>query len=101
LRKLNRNGYIRRRSGGGYAVFDTDIRDVFEVIAILEGYAVYLVAYKAPDDGIRILEDIIGKGEECIRTNNREAIVRLNREFYDALCLVAGNKRLYDIIDNG
>jgi DNA-binding GntR family transcriptional regulator len=103
LRKLDRDGYIRRRSGGGYTVgilFDTDIRDVFEVVAVLEGYAVYLAAYNAPEDGIRILEDIIGKEDEYIRTNNREEIARLNWKFYDTLYLFAGNKRLYDIINN-
>jgi len=99
LKKLDRDGYIRRRSGGGYAIFDTDISDVFEIIAVLEGYAVYLAASRAPEDDIRILENIIRK-EECIRTNNREKIARLDWKFYDTLCFFAGNKRLYDIINN-
>lgn len=103
LRKLDRDGYIRRRSGGGYNVgtlFDTDIRDVFEVVAVLEGYAVYLAAYKIPEDSIRVLEDIIGKEDECIRADNRKEIARLSWKFYDTLCIFAGNRRLYDIIDN-
>ncbi len=103
LRKLERDGHIHRRPKGGYTVgvlFDTDIRDIIEIVAVLEGYAVYLAAYKAPKDGIRILEDIIGKEEECIRTNDREEIARLNWKFYDTLCRFAGNKRLYDIINN-
>ncbi|OPY79166.1 MAG: putative HTH-type transcriptional regulator YdfH [Syntrophorhabdus sp. PtaU1.Bin058] len=103
LRKLDRDGYIRRRSSGGYTVgilFDTDIRDVFEVVAVLEGYAVYLAAYKIPEDRIRTLEGIVGKEDECIRTNNHEEFARLNWKFYDTLCLFAGNRRLYDIINN-
>ncbi|MCS7280856.1 MAG: GntR family transcriptional regulator [Desulfobacterota bacterium] len=103
IQKLEKEGLIYRLPKGGFAVSsisDDDIEEVFEIRSILEGYAGYLATKRITQEELTSLEEIVKKGEESLRKNDFEALVKLNTEFHDRLYRASKSKLLYRIIND-
>ena len=80
-----------------------EIREIYEVRAALEEMAARLVARRATDEQIGVIEAIGAHRRSVARDlrsdieDARALVVRLNDEFHDAIMRGAGNLRLADI----
>jgi DNA-binding GntR family transcriptional regulator len=90
----------------GYVVREhthDEIREIYEVRAALEEMAARLVAQRATDEQIGVIEAIGAHRRSVARDlrsdiqDARTLVVRLNDEFHDAIMRGAGNLRLADI----
>ncbi|MBU0477273.1 GntR family transcriptional regulator [bacterium] len=76
-----------------------EIKQIYEVRAVLEGYAARLVALCISNQEIRELENI-GKGEnKAKQSKDRNALVKIDREFHDFIMKKCGNKELARIME--
>lgn len=103
IQKLEKEGLIYRLPRGGFAVrsiTDEDIDEVFGIRRILEGYAGYLATLRITKDELDALDEIVKKGEECLRKGDLDALVRLNTEFHDTLYKASKSRLLYSIIND-
>lgn len=103
MQKLEKEGLIHKLPRGGYAISVItmeDIEEVFGIRSVLEGYAAYLATFRANDEDIKALEEIVRKEEECLKENNTEQIIALNTEFHENLYRAAKSAKLYVLIND-
>jgi DNA-binding GntR family transcriptional regulator len=103
MQKLEKEGLIHKLPRGGYAISIItmdDIEEVFGIRSILEGYAAYLATARVKDEDIQVLEQIVKKEEECLRSKDTDQLIRLNTEFHEHLYKSARSAKLYSIIND-
>lgn len=99
LRHLESEGFVERLSTGGVMVVGIDlkdIRDLFGVRAVLEGYIAFEVAARATDAQLRELAELLDQMERL--RAYRDQFLRLGLDFHDRLAQVAGNERIRGVI---
>lgn len=99
LNRLNGEQLVRRRPNGGYevtALTETDIRETYEMRAILEGYIVAQAALSFTPEQIALLEENIRKQEK--QKENIEAYAHLNREFHEFFFKATSNSKFTAVL---
>jgi len=79
---------------------DTDLNDVFPVMALLEGRAAYEAAQKASPEDLRLLEKIHADLERHAAAGDTDRFFEANDAFHTALQDIAGNRWLKQLIED-
>ena len=101
LHRLEQEGYISRRPGGGYVVRPLTVEEVEEVVglrAVLEEYAATLASQRADERTLAALKDNVQAFARAIEQGDNEALVELNARFHGLLHEAAGSKLLSRVL---
>jgi len=99
LHKLESEGLIKPLASRGFVASQDskdDIEELFEIRAVLEGYALRVICGRITDTVLAQLEDTIEKAEEALRRHGLDEIFQWNTRFHDTLHdLITDRRRLY------
>jgi DNA-binding GntR family transcriptional regulator len=99
LHKLESEGLIKPLASRGFVASQDskdDIEELFEIRAVLEGYALRLICGRVTDPVLAQLEDTVEKAEEALRRHGLDEIFQWNTRFHDTLHdLITDKHRLY------
>ena len=88
LHKLELEGLIKPLETRGFCVPEDSIEEmeeIFDIRAILEGFALRVVCEKISDQKIEQLNGFIEKAESALRRKQTAAVLKYNTEFHDTL----------------
>jgi DNA-binding GntR family transcriptional regulator len=91
--KIRRGAYVTE-------VDITEIGQIFEVIALLEGQGVKKVAQQATDQELEILDSIHLKLEKAAADRDIDKFFELNQEFHDKVQEIGGNRWMRKVISD-
>lgn len=99
LHKLESEGLIKPLPSRGFiAAQDSkdDIEELFEIRAVLEGYALRVICGRTDDALLDRLEETVRKAEEGLRAESLDDVFQWNTRFHDMLHeLIVDRRRLY------
>jgi DNA-binding GntR family transcriptional regulator len=99
LHKLESEGLIKPLASRGFVASQDskdDIEELFEIRAVLEGYALRLICGRITDAVLAQLEDTVEKAEGALRSHGLDEIFQWNTRFHDTLHdLITDKHRLY------
>ena len=100
LQRLAAEGLVvsRRR---GWVVLEhtsTEIREIYEARAALEGYCARLAAERATEAQLKEIASLHRGDPKRILKSSRQHLVEVNERFHDAIVAAAQNERLADMI---
>jgi len=99
LHKLESEGLIKPLASRGFVASQDskdDIEELFEIRAVLEGYALRVICGRITDAVLAQLEDTVEKAEEALRRHGLDEIFQWNTRFHDTLHdLITDRHRLY------
>jgi DNA-binding GntR family transcriptional regulator len=100
FRMLAAEGLIEeepRRGAFVVTLSGTDVREIYDVRAAIEGRAAALLALRRDADAVRELRAAIDAIRAASRTGDVVAVRRADLAFHERLCALSGNGRLHDI----
>ncbi len=99
LHKLESEGLIKPLASRGFVASQDskdDIEELFEIRAVLEGYALRLICGRVTEAVLAQLEDTVEKAEAALRRHGLDEIFQWNTRFHDTLHdLITDKHRLY------
>jgi DNA-binding GntR family transcriptional regulator len=99
LHKLESEGLIKPLASRGFVASQDskdDIEELFEIRAVLEGYALRLICGRVTEVVLAQLEETVEKAEEALRRHGLDEIFQWNTRFHDTLHdLITDKRRLY------
>ena len=103
IHKLEREGFLRKKPGGGFSVLGLSREDVIETFGIrsvLESYAARLAAEKHNPQSLKPLEKKIDIFQKRLDSGEFEPLADINTEFHDLLYGLSESPRLIKMIHN-
>lgn len=102
LLRLQYDGLVesRRRGWIVHEHTETEVRQIYEVRAALEGFAARLASVHASPDELAELEQLYPEPIPQLVAGPRARLVELNRVFHRRINEVAGNERLADLCES-
>lgn len=104
LQRLHRDGFVDFSPHLGAVVkgwSPADVREIFEVRALLEGMGCERAARRVTEEDLALLSGLCDEMEAVARAPSRlPAMSELNRRFHLELLRIAGNRRLAEIAGN-
>ena len=104
LHKLESEGLIKLLETRGFIVYrdsKDEVRELFELRAILEGYALRVISERISDEDLDRLEGLITRAEDALRRGRMEEVFKWNTKFHDTLHgIVIDRERLYRLLVN-
>jgi len=103
IHKLEREGFLRKKPGGGFSVLGLSREDVIETFGIrsvLESYAARLAAQKHRKQTLKPLEKKIDTFQNRLDSGDFELLADINTEFHDLLYGLSESPRLIKMIHN-
>lgn len=103
IHKLEREGYLRKRSRGGFIVLgldSNDIEETFGIRSVLEGYAARLAAIKHDERDLKPLEAQIQTFQQHLDNGKLDILPDINTEFHDMLYALSKSPRLIKMIND-
>ncbi len=104
LHKLESEGLIKLLETRGFIVYrdsKDEVEELFELRAILEGYALRVISEKISERDLDRLEGLIEGAEDALRRGRMEEVFKWNTKFHDTLHgIVIDRKRLYRLLVN-
>ncbi len=100
IRKLEKEGFVVIQSRKGAYVSDTtpkDMRDVFEIRRVLEGFATELAAKNMTDEEIFNLMITHKAFMHALENNHIDSLIQLDREFHNQILKASGNLKLIEL----
>ncbi len=98
LHKLESEGLITPLSTRGFVASQDskeEVEELFEIRAVLEGYALRVICDRITDAVLEELETVVAKAEEALERGCLEELFRWNTRFHDALHeLIPDRRRL-------
>lgn len=88
LHKLELEGLVKPLESRGFCVpLDSveEMEEIFEIRAILEGYALRSVCQVITEEEIEKLDQFVDKAESALEKQKREDVFQYNTEFHDAI----------------
>ena len=102
LYKLEAEGLIRPLETRGFIVSGDskeEIEELFQIRAVLEGYALRIISEKITEESLRRLNGFIEKAEVTLKVHRMNEVFKWNTQFHDTLHdLVSDKVRLYRMI---
>ena len=99
LHKLESEGLIKPLPSRGFIASQDskeDIEELFEIRAVLEGYALRVICGRIDDALLERLEETVRKAEEALRAQSLDDVFHWNTRFHDVLHeLIVDRHRLY------
>jgi DNA-binding GntR family transcriptional regulator len=104
LHKLESEGLIKPLETRGFIVSrdSTDeVEELFEIRALLEGYALRIISEKISEKDLEQLNSFIEKAEEALRRKRIDGVFKWNTKFHDMLHnMVTEKRRLHRLMVN-
>jgi DNA-binding GntR family transcriptional regulator len=100
LLQLEKEGFVSHTKNVGAVVKKISIgkvREIYEIVTILESYALGQAVEKLSEKDIAYLKDLQRSMEEKLLANQFSLYVKLNAEFHDYVVRKSGNETLRDI----
>ncbi|MBN2333530.1 MAG: GntR family transcriptional regulator [Deltaproteobacteria bacterium] len=101
FRQLESEGFltiIPRKGAMVASLEEKDIRDFYEIKAVLEGYAARIAAEHISDDEIAKLERLNAKIRECADRQDVAGMTRVHNEFHQLILEICGNQKIMTIV---
>lgn len=99
--KLEQEGLMKKMPNGGFIVnqfSERDIKEIFGIRSVLEGYAGWLAVANMDESHIASLEKIILQSEKYLEQGNIDELSKINDKFHDKINKCSGSGRLYRMI---
>lgn len=103
LRQLESEGFLEiipRKGAIVAALNEKDIRDFYEIKAVLEGYAARIAAEKITDAEITRLERLNRKMKEYATKMDVEGLTLNHNEFHRFILEICGNDKITSVVSN-
>jgi DNA-binding GntR family transcriptional regulator len=104
LHKLESEGLIKPLETRGFIVSrdsKDEVEELFELRAILEGYALRIISERISEEGLKQLGKLIAGAEDGLRRKRMEEVFKWNTKFHDMLHgIVVDKKRLHRLLVN-
>lgn len=100
MKMLEAKGFVTILPGVGFKIRKPSIDEIVELLEIrgaLELLAIKRAVNLCSSKDVNLLEDILDKTRECIKTGNTEEYFQLNEEFHFALYELSGYDRLIQL----
>ena len=101
LSRLELEGFAARDDNGRLAVVritSEQVRDLFELRSLLEGYATRLAAERISDDELERLDAMIQRDGQALQNDDIEALGDLNQQIHDVMMEASRNRVLVDLV---
>lgn len=101
LRQLDSEGFLLvlpRRGARVAPLSEKDIREFYEVKAVLEGYAARLATAHITGKEIEKMEHLNAGMEKADQEKDYRRVFRLHNEFHEVFLRASGNEQLYHLI---
>src|SRR5574337_284784 len=99
LHKLESEGLIKPLATRGFIASQDskeEVEELFEIRAVLEGYALRVICGRVTDSVLEQLEQAVEKAEEALRSHSLDELFQWNTRFHDTLHdLITDKHRLY------
>jgi len=99
LHKLESEGLIKPLATRGFIASQDskeDVEELFEIRAVLEGYALRVICARITEVVLDKLEETVDEAEEALREKALDAVFRWNTRFHDILhAIITDKHRLY------
>jgi len=104
LHKLESEGLIKPLETRGFIVSrdsKDEVEELFELRAILEGYALRIISERISEEDLKQLGRLIAGAEDGLRRKRMEEVFKWNTKFHDTLHgIVVDKKRLHRLLVN-
>ena len=104
LHKLESEGLIKPLETRGFIVSrdsKDEVEELFELRAILEGYALRMISERISEEDLKQLDRLIAGAEDALRRKRMEEVFKWNTKFHDMLHgIVVDKKRLHRLLVN-
>jgi DNA-binding GntR family transcriptional regulator len=104
LHKLESEGLIKPLETRGFIVYrdsKDEVEELFELRAILEGYALRIICGRISEEDLKQLGRLIAGAEDALRRKRMEEVFKWNTKFHDTLHgIVVDKKRLHRLLVN-
>lgn len=101
LYELASDGLVVLSPHKGASVADfslEDLKDIYSIRIPLEGYGAYLATQNIGPEDLIQLQTLVEQMKKLFQRGDRWQLLETNREFYATFYVIAGRKRLYDLI---
>ncbi len=99
LHKLESEGLIKPMATRGFVASQDspqEVEELFEIRAVLEGYALRVICARVTEAVLGHLEDCVARAEEALKAGSLDRVFEWNTRFHDALHeLITDKRRLY------
>jgi DNA-binding GntR family transcriptional regulator len=99
LHKLESEGLIKPLATRGFIASQDskeEVEELFEIRAVLEGFALRVICDRVTDSVLQKLEEAVEKAEEALRNHSLDELFQWNTRFHDTLHeLIMDKHRLY------
>jgi len=103
IHKLEREGFLRKKPGGGFSVIGLsrdDVIETFGIRSVLESYAASLAAQKHGKQNLKPLERKIDVFQKRLDSSDFDSLPDINTEFHDLLYGLSESPRLIKMIND-
>lgn len=103
LRKLEKIGLVKYNVNCGYLVkriLLKDAEEIYDLREIIDCLSVRKIIEDITEEKIKKLKDIISDMESCIRDNEKEKYIKLDKYLHKVLNKLSNNERLFEIAEN-
>ena len=103
IHKLEREGFLRKKTGGGFRVIGLsrdDVIETFGIRSVLESYAARLAAQKHRKQDLKPLEKKIDIFQKRLDSGDFGSLPDINTEFHDLLYELSESPRLIKMIND-
>jgi DNA-binding GntR family transcriptional regulator len=104
LHKLEQEGLIEPLESRGFCIpqdSPEEVRDLFDLRTVLEGYTLRLICQRVTDEQIKMLDELIDQSDDALRRERLDEVFRWNTRFHDTLHdMVADKRRFHSLIVN-
>jgi DNA-binding GntR family transcriptional regulator len=103
LHRLEAEGLLVAVPRGGFqvaAIRDSDLENLYEVRAALEGLAAFTAASRMTRVNLAQIEDLYDEMGDAVGSGQDDELAGLNREFHRAIAVASANPHLVEVLDN-
>lgn len=101
IRQLDSEGFVRvipRRGARVAPLAEKDIREFYEIKAVLEGYAARLASSRITDKEVDKMEQLNIAMEKAHKEQDFKRAFKLHNEFHEVFLRASGNEQLHQLI---
>jgi len=103
LIRLEKIGLVKYNVNCGYLVkriLRKDAEEIYDLREIIDCLSVRKIIENITEEKIKKLKDIINDMKSCIRDNEKEKYIELDKYMHKALNKLSNNERLFEIAEN-
>lgn len=101
FRQLDSEGFLHilpRRGARVAPISEKDVREFYDVKAVLEGHAAKLAVERLSDKELEKMESLNNQMEKSNQTKDYKKVFQLHNEFHEVFLRASGNEQLHHLI---